>query len=147
MYFMVRMGQIRTEMRREISQLPLPQLTRFEFTPHEFRKAKVDDHEVKVEGRMYDIARIEFFNHRVVVFAKHDAAEDNLLWFFNEVFARSWNDDQTSPTSLTHFISLTFIVESCTMLKIELQKDIHHTVMRESYYSIDCSLESPPPKS
>lgn len=145
-YFMVRMGQIRHEMRRELSLLPLRELTRFEFTLKEYHEAKVDDHEIKVEGKMYDIARMDFSGDRVIIYGKHDEAEDNLLAFFNEVFSRSWKDTQSSPTSLTSFLTLTFIIEPCLALQVEPVDQNHNTRLQLNPHSISLALESPPPK-
>lgn len=146
-YFVVRMGQIRTEARKQLRHLPANQLTKFEFNEADFRSVRVDDQEIKVDGKMYDIAVIEKSGNLLTVYAKHDKAEDDLLAFFKEVFDQASNDTQTSPSSLTKFMSLSYLVEPDLVILTGEMPVIHFTAFINKEKSIFISLESPPPRA
>jgi hypothetical protein len=114
-YFVSRLITIRKEMREQLKYLPEEQLTRFYLTAEEFRKARVEDHEIKISGKMYDIARISEQGNRIMVLALHDEAEDNLFAFLSEIVSRSAKDKKPVPVQIEqlltlHFLPVSFIV-------------------------------------
>jgi len=145
-YFIVRLSGIRSEMREQLKHKPDEELTLLTLSPEEFRKSKVDDHEVKVNGKMYDIARIVVTENKVLVYALHDEAEDNLLALLNEIVRRSSKDKKPVPSQLIQLLSLMFIpveeqvLQNCRILYT------HYTGYSETIISFTCTIDSPPPR-
>jgi hypothetical protein len=145
-YFATRLISIRHEMREQLKYLPTEELSVFTFTVDEFRKAKVNDHEIKVDGKMHDIARIESKEGQLYVYAVHDEAEDNLLAFLSEIASRSSKDKKPVPSQLLKLISLQFV-------KTEISWQIHSGdfIVHNTGYTVGASdfvqmIESPPPR-
>lgn len=146
LYFVARLSAIRMEIRHQLSALPDQELTRILLTREDFNKAKVDDHEVKLNGKLYDIARIEWNTDTVLVFAKHDQAEDNLLSFLQEMLHQSSNDKNQVPVQLIQLITLHFILfenqlplNSCVFIA-------HRSSYEVNVFNCSLRIESPPPR-
>ncbi len=145
-YFIVRLSAIRQEMRDQLKDKPDHELTLLTLTPGQFRKAKVDDHEVKVNGMMYDIARLVVKQDLVYIYALHDEAEDNLLAFLNEMVKRSTKDKKPVPSSLLHLLTLQFVIhENITPSNFGVLID-HITPYRACSSSFNSGIETPPPR-
>lgn len=146
-YFVGRLAAIRTEMREQLKHLPEEQLTRFQFTPEEFLKARVEDHEIKVGGKMYDIARVIKQADQILVLALHDEAEDNLLAFLSEMVSRSANDKKPVPVEVEQLLTLSFLPESFITLQNSVSEVIHTTPYKEVGSIAFFTCELPPPRS
>ncbi len=145
-YFIVRLTGIRSEMREQLRYKPDEELTLFMLSREEFRKAKVDDHEVKVDGKMYDIARIVVQEDHVLVYALHDEAEDNLLTLLNEMVKRSSKDKKPVPSQLIQLLTLIFISVEDLFLQNNSLPFTHYTAYSEAVISFASAIESPPPR-
>lgn len=146
-YFIARLTAIRVEMREQLKALPDHELTLLTFTKEEFRKAKVNDHEVKVNGEMHDIARIVLEGEKMLVYAIHDEAEDNLLSFLDEMVKRSSSDKKPVPSQLVQLLTLQFI-----SVETQLPQNTFVTIHHSSLYLTPLSsratiLDSPPPRA
>lgn len=146
-YFIVRLSGIRNEMREQLKHKPDEELTLLTLTSQEFRKAKVDDHEVKVNGKMYDIARIFVKNDKVLVYALHDEAEDNLLALLNEMVKRSSNDKKPVPSQLIQLLTLIFVPVESLSLQNSSTIFIYSTAYSETLLSFFSIIDSPPPRN
>lgn len=145
-YFASRLVAIRHEMREQLKTLPDEELTKFIFTEAEFRKAKVDDHEFKVDGKMHDIARLERKGDLIQVYAMHDEAEDDLLAFLSEVTSRSAKDKKPVPSQLVKLISLQFIKSEILLNSISNKLIVHHTNYSAHESNVIRFIDSPPPR-
>jgi len=85
LFYALKLQQIRREMREALKLLPEHELDVLKLTRQEFIAALVEDHEVKVNGRMYDIARIAEQDEHIIIYCKHDEKEDNLLALLDHV--------------------------------------------------------------
>lgn len=145
-YFVGRLAAIRTEMREQLKYLPEEQLTRFQFTEAEFKKARVEDHEIKVDGKMYDIARIAEQGNSIIVLALHDEAEDNLLAFLTEMVSRSANDKKPIPIQVEQLLALSFLPASGISLQNGFSEINHTTPYFKVCASVFFTQELPPPR-
>lgn len=145
-YFATRLVAIRQEMRAQLKFLPAEELTLFVLNAEEFRQAKVNDHEIKVDGKMHDIARIEKKADKLFVYALHDEAEDSLLAFLSEIASRSSKDKKPLPTQLVKLLSLQFVkIDFSYVSAIKLQV-VHLTNYTKFLIDVDRVIESPPPR-
>lgn len=108
-YFFVQLRHVRKEMRAQLKYLPEEQLQLIKLSTTEYKKAKVDEHEIKVNGKMYDIARIQVKTDSVLVYGLHDKAEDSLLAFLDKILSLPLKD-KNAPNQVLKFTSLSFIV-------------------------------------
>lgn len=108
-YYAFRLVEIRKEARTQLKYLPETALTKFVLTPAKYNEVKRGEDEIQVEGRMYDIARLQVNQDSVVVLALHDAAEDNLISFLQLIVERSASDKKPLPASVMHFFGLMYL--------------------------------------
>lgn len=148
-YFFVQLSQVRKEMRAQLKYLPEDQLQLIKLSTAEYKKVKVDEHEVKVKGKMYDIARIriQVESDSVFVYGIHDKAEDSLLAFLDKILSLPLKD-KSGPHQVLKFAYLTFIVP------VVLQHNISRSVIpvTETGYLVSQTTfiqhpDSPPPKA
>jgi hypothetical protein len=102
---------------------------------------------VKVNGEMHDIARVVIKGDKLLVYAIHDKAEDNLLSFLDELVTRSSNDKKPVPIQLVQLLTLQFISTE-TRLPQNTFITIHHSSLYLSALSARPTIiDSPPPRS
>lgn len=146
-YFVVRLGQIRSEMRENIALLSLEEMQVFELTTDEYESVRVNEHEVKINGRMYDHATPRLEKGMVILYAKHDEAEDDLLALLEEVVSTATSDTQEVPTELTTFFDLDFITQCSLPVSFTLIIKDQPWLLSEKLQSENLSVESPPPQT
>lgn len=134
-------------MKAALKNLPKEKLTALTFTESTLKQARVDEGEIKVKGKMYDIARMEKAGQNIIVYALHDTAEDNLLAFLDEIARRPLEDKQAPPSQLFQLITLTFIapVQYTLPDSDENTRELNVRYVRSSL-NIHRSVESPPPQ-
>ena len=145
-YFFTQLQVVRQEMRAKLKELPPEELELITLSVNEYQKAKVEEHEIKVGGKMYDIARIVEKNGNVLVYCLHDKAEDSLLAFLDKILKLPLKDKKTSPqlvkfTLLSYILPLTFSWDNSAtnLFNNFTQYHLH-------FSSFFPSLESPPPR-
>ena len=148
LYFSVQLFRIHQEMKAKLRTIPDEKLEIFVMTLESFNNARVEEDEMELCGKMYDIARIKEQGETVKVYALYDAAEDNLLAFMDAVVKRPLQDKTSTPAQILQFISLTFLppgqhplfsLETCVVTA-----NTHYVF---SNFCCPLSIESPPPRS
>jgi hypothetical protein len=148
MYFVVRAVQIKQEMRTLLKSLPEEDLELLVLSPEEYMAARVDDHEVKVEGKMYDIARVEAKDGLLYVYCIHDEAEDSLLGFLDVVLMRIQNDTTSPPNAISQFSMLQFLATDFDYQCIlSTSACVNETPYHFIHYCSEHSIELPPPRT
>ena len=145
-YYSFRLVEIRKEAKAQLKYLPEHQLSKFVFTPGAYEKVKRGDDEIKVEGRMYDIARLEVRGDSVIVFALHDEAEDNLISFLQTVLKRSATDKKPIPSSVIQFFGLTYLGSFFEWKSGLIGSEVGHTEYIFSSHTFSPQLCTPPPR-
>ena len=146
-YFGIRQAQIHREMRSKLKYLPVNQLEVIHLSATAYQQALRDDDEIEVNGKMYDIARIEVKEKQIIVYALHDSAEDNLLSFLDRVLKNAAQDQQQVPSPLFQFSALTFILPPVFSFNNPLSLFFHSvTNYSVSDFSFTPSLDTPPPR-
>jgi hypothetical protein len=113
-YFAVRLADIRMAMREKLAELPDDQLDVVTIPAAEFQAAWLEEREMKWQGNMFDIARIENRDGVVDVYCVRDHDEDGLLNFLTSIVETTQQDTATTPTSVVQFFTLEYI--TCGML-------------------------------
>jgi hypothetical protein len=146
-YFFIQLRQVRHEMRAQLKYLPADQLQLIKLSNEDYKKAKVDEHEINVDGKMYDIARMYTKADTVFVYGVHDKAEDNLLAFLDKILTLPLKD-KNSPNQVLKFTSLAFIVPVVLQhTTIRCVIPVTETGYLESGTTFIQHPDSPPPKA
>ena len=146
-YFVVRLGQIRQQMRETIVQLPASEFEIFVFALEEYEQVKVNDHEVKINGRMYDHSKPVFKDGMVTLYAKYDEAENNLIGFLEEVIETANQDHQKVPIQLISFLQLHFVTPLQLTLSLPDEKiDFSHGLSEKLILQFR-QIDTPPPRA
>ena len=134
-------------MKAQLRTLSNDQLTRLELSLEEYLAAKVEDHELKINGKMYDIAREELIGGKIMVDALQDEAEDSLFSFLDEITKRTTHDKARASTSLIQFTTLHFLIPNFSNLTSSVSECMHTTTGYQFSISSYCrAIESPPPR-
>src|SRR5687768_14442658 len=91
-YYFLSLQNIRREMRERLKLTADEELEILTLVAEDYKQAIADDHEVKVNGKMYDVARIKTLGDSVVVYCTHDEKEDDLLAFAAAIFSMPLKD-------------------------------------------------------
>jgi hypothetical protein len=147
LYFAFRALQIKREMRALLATLPEEELELIILTPEEFKQARVEDHEIKVNGNMFDIARVVEKESKLFVYGVYDEDEDNLLSFLNAVVSNLQKDSSQTPPSFSLFSLLHYLpVQFDYNLTALPSKSLSPTFYNYSFVDFISVIDSPPPK-
>jgi hypothetical protein len=146
-YFGTRLMSIRYEMKNKLKALPEEKLEKIVLSKNNFAKIDFEEHEVELNGKMYDIAKVIERGDQFIIYALHDTSEDNLLSFLDEMVKRSSNDKKPVPSQLLQFLSLVFIPSSNNFLFGQTITEKHFSLYANLYSSFRSSIESPPPRA
>jgi hypothetical protein len=147
LYFAFRLVHIKHEMRAALKTKPEESLTKLVMTEAEFYRSRVEAHEIKVGGRMYDIARIEVNDGNVTVWCLHDEAEDSLLAFLDAVSSRAHQDSKPMPQSIHQFLSLTFLVPQFQFSFFSAVAAKSTIAYHLPQYAVSLAVLNPPPRN
>ena len=131
-------------MRLKLRELPADQLTLIMLSQKEYAEAKVEELEIKVDGKMFDIARVDMRYDIVLVYCIHDEAEDNILAFLDKVLVSPLNDDQAE--SMMQFFTLNYLPTYWNFLTPRFCEENRFTAYTEFHSSPDRENVIPPPK-
>lgn len=134
-------------MRAQLKFYPSDQLQCIKLSAIEYKKSKVDEHEIRVDGKMYDISRIQFEGDSVFVYGIHDKAEDSLLAFLDKILSLPLKDKR-GPNQVLKFTALTFILPVALQYNASLYViPIAETQYLTSPITFIQLPDSPPPKA
>jgi hypothetical protein len=111
-YFIVRLGEVRMEMRQKLAGLLDEELDVVKIPRAAFQSIWQDELEMNWNGKMYDIARMESTADYIMVYCLHDEDEDGLLNFLSAVVETSQQDTKKTPGSVIQFLSLEYLASS-----------------------------------
>jgi hypothetical protein len=129
-YFFVRLHDIHESSKAAIQRIPKSELTHFVFSAKEFNSLKIEEHEIQVQEKMYDIAFTEREGSRIHVYGLHDAAEDNLLAFIQSVVKQVDGDSHRPEQCFVNYLTLFFTAPE----QIELPVNIMQLISFQSGY-------------
>jgi hypothetical protein len=143
-YYIVHLQQIKSEMREGLHHLPDHKLEVLTLSLNEYKEAQVDDDEIQVNGKMYDIARMKISRGSVKIFCIHDEKEDDLLALLSEIISKPIKRDGI-PDAVLQFITLLYVAPP--------QVALFNTVANKQFFTVyyfSCKeafekTESPPP--
>jgi hypothetical protein len=108
-FFMVQIHRQKRTMRELLASLPEKKLVHLTMSAVEFERLRVEKHELKINGRMFDIAFKKASGDRLDVYGLYDEKEDALLSSLRQE-SRQQHADPSAHQSITSFLSLQFLV-------------------------------------
>lgn len=133
-------------MRAELKRMPLEELTLIRLTKQQFQQARVENDEIELDGKMFDIAQVVVQGNDLLVYCLHDIDEDNLLALANGILKNATHDKKPVPASF-----LFQLLTESTQLSISSVR-IAHPVSKSTNYvfadnEIALSVLAPPPRA
>jgi hypothetical protein len=133
-------------MRDLIAKTPKGSLTRISMTISEFKKAKIEDNELLLNGKMFDVAYFEVDQSGVIVYGLFDVRENELLNSLREQSSRQ-TQNETSSQVITRFLTLNYLVEYFLLPDNEsLQRLIQFDSRSAMYETLEQPITCPPPE-
>ncbi len=147
LYFVVELGVIKKEMRAELKKLPDEKLLRLKLSNAFFGHAKVEEDEIRINGRMYDVARtVAAAGDSVFVYCLRDEREENVLAFLAEILGKPLKERKTFPETILRFISLNYIAPVSPSVEAQaINTRPGNTPYRVLFHSPDLTHATPPP--
>lgn len=147
LFFVVRLAQVHEESRDRLKEKPLEELERLDLTETEYKEARVNHREVKLNGKMYDIGRMVRESGKVILYVEHDEAEDDLLAFVEEIWKNSQQDQKPLPSFINHlFTSIYLLPHSVTAVGRVGKEIIPFSLSVNHYPSLVLIKDTPPPQ-
>ncbi|MDL5048606.1 hypothetical protein QQ054_21565 [Oscillatoria amoena NRMC-F 0135] len=147
-FFAYRAIQIKQQMRGLLATLPDEDLELIILTPVQFKQARVEDHEIRINGHMFDIARVVERNSKLFVYGVYDEDEDSLLAFLDSVLLRLQNDSAQPPASVSAFALLQFIGVEFNFQVLDPQPDCPgETPYLQNKFWVILDRDAPPPRA
>ncbi len=145
-YFFVRLSEIHDQVRKQMAHWPEEKLSVLTFEPSQVKGDWLEEMEFEWEGKMFDIARVEYASGIVKIYCVHDTAEDNLLAFLDNVTRSASQDERSVPPQVLQFITLLFTKPE-TILNFAIPRPVEaQTTYINLYSSPVTALASPPPR-
>jgi hypothetical protein len=146
-FFVGRLAQLQEASRESLKLKPIELLQRIELSEEDYQKVRVNHREIKLNGAMYDIGRLERINGRVILYAEHDEAEDNLFAFLEEILTRASGDDASIPVFVNQLTTLVYFHTWEVAVPARLAANIRHTTtfcfLVKTYTAL---ISTPPPR-
>ncbi len=146
LYFGVRMMKIHDEKRAELRTKDVSELEVITLSLKQFQKVLVEDGEMELNDKMYDIARTDIKSDSIIVYCLHDVDEDNLLSLLDSILTNSAKDKKPVPSSALDLLSFISSSMGFTHSCMELVKQNHSTAYFFSKGSSKALILGPPPK-
>ncbi len=147
LYFPLQLFRIHQEMKARLKDLPDEKLQILILHKNDYQKAIVDEDEVLIDGKMYDVARMEVNEDIITIYAIRDKAEDNLLAFLDEIVKRPLQEKKSPPIQILQFITLAFLPPDQNEFNFcEFQAVSSNTAYLFPDFFCSLSIEGPPPR-
>lgn len=111
----------------------------------EFTRARIEEHELKLNHQFFDIAFIEKIDDRYAVYGLYDTEEEALFSYLLKKIKRHSNDKKAVPFAALAFLSLTFLP---TSFKLSIPSAVSVAPTYDyslAYTSVHLPKEVPPP--
>jgi hypothetical protein len=146
-YFCFRLADIRMDMREKLASLPSDQLEVVKIPKADFQAIWMEEREMKWQGQMFDIARVENRGSIVNVYCLRDHDEDGLLNMLSAIVETAQQDTANAPASVVHFFTLEYITCAVVWPAAPSTSDAQNlTAYRSTPYLVINDPLAPPPR-
>lgn len=116
-------------------------------SPDEFYSARINDHEIRWNGRLYDFRAVSFSVEQVILSVFHDASEENIIDWIEALANAGGNQQSELPAHLVKLLTTTYL--STHSESISFFQPVHEFPFfqfDEQALSFSRDQDSPPPK-
>ena len=104
---------------------------------------KVNDDEIRIHGKMFDLKSIHFIQDSVIVYGHYDKKEDKILAHANELEKKKHEQKKQAAPDYNLFFEETNVVVP-NSISFYVKKD--YSLFKQCYYFEFINVESPPPQ-
>jgi hypothetical protein len=145
-YYAMQLYRIKNEMHSALLGRPDKELQLLKMTRAQFEESLIEDNEIRVDGKTYDVARIKKTGDSLYVYGMHDQAEDDLFSTISRLVADPLKNQKAIPQPVVKFMSLIFLVPSNeTHFTVDEDLIENNIADKFSVNSLTLSVECPPP--
>lgn len=146
-YYAAALQHLRWEQRARLAKMPARQLDRLILSLNEYSSAKVDEHEIRWQGKMFDVARVVAAGDSLHVYGLYDPKEDSLLSLADHFLTSPFDSDKM-PDVIKQYLSLQFLVpeSACTGDPLLISASIEKPYVR-NFTNALLATPSHPPRS
>lgn len=113
----------------------------------DFEKNKVNNHEIIVGGKMYDIRHVSICHDIVELVVAHDVKEENILNKLTNTIQKSEKKNSSLPADFVKLLSVIYISPSSETWFADLRQPVKRFITKnESVLYRTGETPSPPPK-
>ncbi len=145
-YFGIRIMQLHDEKRAELKGKDVSELEVITLSLKKFKKALVEEDEMELDNKMYDIARTDIKGDTIIIYCLHDEDEDNLLSLLDSILSNSTKDKKPVPSQIGQLFSAILpgnVYPLACAIEISItHKSSHHNSISQH----TTTLDSPPPQ-
>jgi hypothetical protein len=143
--FVIRILQLHAERAERLSHASPEEFEILELSVSDYDQARVEDSELEINGRMYDVAKIEVAGSRVKLLVLADDDEDSILTLMDFCVKKGQRNGKTSRLIVKVFTSL--YLPSKFFLQFSPCSNTSPLMFDEMHYhSLKPSIGTPPPK-
>lgn len=145
LYFGIRIMHLHEEKRASLRMKDVSELEVITLSLEQFKSVLVEDDEMELNNKMYDIARTEVNDDTIIVYCLHDEDEDNLLSLLDTILSNSTKDKKPVPPQLCKLLAITSDIQ-ISYFPISNSVIKHATLYQTAISQFDVSIDSPPPQ-
>lgn len=135
---------------REMEQALNNKATRFQqltLSLSDFQKGKINDHEISIKGKMYDVKSIEIRGNKVELLVINDTREENILEDIKKSINTSNQQNKEHPYHFVKVLTLLYITPATdNIFLLEKNKQNIFRSPCEIIISYKPGISSPPPR-
>jgi hypothetical protein len=99
-------------------------------TSYQYKSCKVDDHEIKFNGKLYDVIFSEFKNNKFKLTVIHDEEEESILKEIAFFFKYKCKPNQKLPLKANQLLTANYIIGNVGCLNISFNS-AYSTILNE----------------
>ncbi len=141
---------IQSAMEERIAGNDDEQLETLVLSLQDYENAKIDEHEIRIDGKMYDVAFIELHGESVIVHCIHDTEEENLFAELEKFIEKQHHNSSATRNSLAfqfiQLLTISFLQVENEQLLISVSYQSFTHRFTSPLLSHPLTIEPPPPK-
>lgn len=146
-YFFAQLAHVKKEMRSALAARAAEELVVLKLSIQEYKQAYIEEHEVKVNGKMFDIARQIQHEDEMILYGLYDNEETDLIAWLDELLEQPLHDKTPLPDQVIQFITLSFLPSYYEMVFVNFSNSVSATPYMDICSSFHPCTKVPPPRS
>lgn len=129
-----------------ILENPETKLEKITLTHEEYRKARLDNREIILEGNLFDIKEITTFEDYVELLAYNDTKEEGLISIIENLFSDENSKNEFTVQVLKLLLSVFTFEKQAVEFTSSVYSDTYGSFLQVCYHSFPEDTFNPPPE-